>query len=61
MDIYHMRPYLSFVFKEQPGRRYLIIAAIWLLLQWLLFKWLYPFGDYFTDSYSYLEAAVHQL
>jgi hypothetical protein len=27
-------------------------------LEWLVFKLLYPYADYFTDSYTYIEAAV---
>jgi len=29
-------------------------------LEWIAFKCFYPFADYFTDSYSYIQAAVQQ-
>ena len=25
--------------------------------EWILFKWFYPYADYFTDSYTYIHAA----
>jgi hypothetical protein len=54
-----MRPYLSFILKDQLNRRYLFIAIAAIIIQFTVFKWLYPFGDYFTDSYSYIHAAAH--
>lgn len=29
-------------------------------VEWIVFKCLYPFADYFTDSYSYIQAAARQ-
>ena len=29
-------------------------------VEWILFKYCYPYSDYFTDSYSYIQAAVHR-
>jgi len=54
-----MRPYLSFILKNQLNRRYLFTAIAAILLQFIVFKWMYPFGDYFTDSYSYIHAAAN--
>jgi len=53
-----MPPYLHFILKEHPNKKWLFIAIVAAIVQFTLFKWLYPFGDYFIDSYSYLGAAV---
>ncbi len=29
-----------------------------LVLTWIVFKWFYPFADFFTDSYTYINAAA---
>jgi len=30
-----------------------------MVLVWIIFKLFYPYADYFTDSYSYIQAAMH--
>jgi hypothetical protein len=41
-----------------PEGRWLAIVLPVIALEWVVFKLLYPYADYFTDSYSYIEAAV---
>lgn len=52
-------PYLTFILHSRLNRRYLFIGVAAIIAQFILFKWLYPFGDYFTDSYSYISAAAN--
>src|SRR5579871_2841673 len=39
-------------------KTYLYIAIPAMLLSWICFKLFYPFADYFTDSYTYIQAAI---
>lgn len=40
-----------------PARyRYMVFPAMALL--WVLFKWAYPFADFYIDSYTYIQAAA---
>jgi len=41
----------------QENKAYCIIIIGLALFQWILFKFLYPFPDFFSDSYSYIAAA----
>jgi hypothetical protein len=53
---------LSSFFRRLPGRwpvKYLYIAIPVLAVEWIVFKCSYPFADFFTDSYSYIEAAAN--
>lgn len=36
------------------------VVLLIMTVEWIGFKCLYPFADYFTDSYSYIQAAVQQ-
>jgi hypothetical protein len=38
--------------------KWLRIVVPIMIVEWILFKWCYPFADYFTDSYTYIDAAV---
>jgi hypothetical protein len=40
-------------------RKTLLPAILGMVLVWILFKIFYPYADYFTDSYSYIQAAAH--
>lgn len=40
---------------HQVGRKYLTIAIVAGFAQFLLFKWLYPFPDFISDSASYIS------
>jgi len=46
--------------KLQPHshRRYLLIAVIGIVVQFTVFKLLYPFPDFFPDSYYYIATAA---
>src|SRR4051812_14758465 len=49
--------FLQFIL--QPAyRKYLYIALGGIVGQLILFKLLYPFADYFSDSYSFIEIAI---
>ncbi|WP_143307064.1 hypothetical protein [Chitinophaga vietnamensis] len=50
--------FLSFILKEKQNRTYLGIALAGIIIQLVIFKILYPFADYFSDSYSYIYAAA---
>ena len=39
--------------------RYLYIAIPIMIVEWIVFKCCYPFADFFTDSYSYIDSAVN--
>lgn len=51
----------NFVWKERANRAYLVIALTGTIIQFVVFKFLYPFPDFFSDSYSYLFAASAHL
>lgn len=52
----------DYLFKNKRNRVYLCIAAAALLLQFSIFKYLYPFASFINgDSYVYLETAYHNL
>src|SRR5689334_1714580 len=51
---------LSFIWNEKAIRRYLWITLIGSSIQFIIFKILYPFPDFISDSYSYIyTAATH--
>lgn len=39
-------------------RRDVWITGFAMIVVWIVFKWFYPHADYFTDSYSYIQAAA---
>ncbi|NIG54107.1 hypothetical protein [Chitinophaga sp. Cy-1792] len=45
----------SFVWKGKTGRSYLLWAAILTVVQFVIFKMLYPFPDFISDSWSYID------
>jgi len=47
----------QYVWKEKRNRAYLLFALAAFLVQFIVFKFRYPFANYMPDSYSYLEAA----
>lgn len=55
------QPFLRFITRDRANRRLLIIALVGVLLQFIVFKILYPFPDFFSDSYSYIYAAYAHL
>lgn len=51
-------------FKEYVtvvNRIYCLVILGLMILQWMLFKLCYPFPDFFSDSYSYINAAALRL
>ncbi|MBS1597448.1 MAG: hypothetical protein JST75_04440 [Bacteroidetes bacterium] len=51
----------DFIFREKKNNRYFFIAAALTIFQFVIFKLLYPFPDFFSDSYSYIYAASAHL
>ena len=51
----------SFVFREKKNRRYLLIALVGMIVQFIVFKILYPFPDFISDSYSYIATNVYHM
>jgi len=49
--------FIHFIFHEKRNRSFLWIALIGVSVQFMVFKTLYPFPDFFLDSYSYIFAA----
>jgi len=48
---------LSWWFPANTSRQ-LSIAGVAMVIVWTVFKVFYPYADYFTDSYSYIQAAA---
>ncbi|PSL48216.1 dolichyl-phosphate-mannose-protein mannosyltransferase [Chitinophaga niastensis] len=48
----------QFILKEKRNRNYLLIAVLAAITQLIIFKLLYPYADFFSDSYSYIRAAA---
>ncbi|MBC9932040.1 hypothetical protein [Chitinophaga qingshengii] len=55
---YFPQTFRQFVLKNPFNRQYLLIAAIAIVVQLIIFKILYPYADFFSDSYSYIYAAI---
>jgi hypothetical protein len=49
------RAFRDYVLVE--NKTYCIVIVGLMVLQWMLFKICYPFPDFFSDSYSYMQAA----
>jgi hypothetical protein len=47
-----------FVFGNSVNKRFLLIALAGVIVQFVLFKLCYPFADFFTDSYTYIDVAI---
>lgn len=50
-----------FIFQNKANRNYLLIATIAAIIQFMIFKILYPYADFFSDSYSYIYGADDNL
>jgi len=48
-----------FLTKNNLNKKYLLIATAGIFIQFIVFKLCYPFASYFTDSYTYIDAAAH--
>src|SRR5882757_2231359 len=53
--------FIDFIIKNPRNRTFLLIALGGTVLQFIIFKILYPFPDFFSDSYSYIYAAQANL
>jgi hypothetical protein len=53
------KSFYTYVYTENKIYSLLIISLV--ILQFIIFKLLYPFPDFFSDSYSYIEAAYERL
>jgi hypothetical protein len=49
--------FLQFVLNDAVTKRYTLVALLGTILQFIIFKLLYPYADFFGDSYSYILAA----
>ncbi len=49
----------DYLWRNKRNRAYALMALGAFLLQFILFKFKYPFANYMPDSYSYLEAAYN--
>src|SRR6185503_13878775 len=48
-----------FLLQDSLHKKYLLIATAGIFIQFIVFKLCYPFASYFTDSYTYIDAAAH--
>jgi protoporphyrinogen oxidase len=51
-------PFLDYLWNTRTNRAWWIIGFIAFLLEFIFFKFHYPYANYMPDSYSYLEAAA---
>ncbi|WP_343673311.1 hypothetical protein [Chitinophaga sp.] len=54
-------PFLPFIFKNNTNRLYLAIAFIVGLIQLMVFKHFYPYPDFISDSYSYIDTNLYHM
>lgn len=47
-------------YKMQKRKEYLFTLSL-ILIEWLIFKHFYPYPDFFSDSYAYIDAASNNL
>lgn len=53
--------YWKFIIKDRTNQEYLIWALALSVFQFVIFKMLYPYPDFFSDSYWYIFAAAKHL
>ena len=53
--------FFHFIIRNPRNKKYLMIALGGTIVQFIIFKILYPFPDFFSDSYSYIYAAQANL
>lgn len=51
----------QFILKTKANRRYLAVAAAGTIIQFIVFKMLYPFPDFISDSYSYIATNIYHM
>jgi len=52
---------LQFVLSEKANKRFLLIAILGGIIQFSIFKLLYPFPDFISDSYSYISTNLYDM
>jgi protoporphyrinogen oxidase len=53
-------PFLvDYLWKNKPNRAWWLVGIAAFLIEFVIFKFRYPFANYMPDSYSYLEAAAN--
>jgi len=57
----NLQSFLHFIFLEKKNRVLLCLALGVTLVQFILFKFLYPYPDFLEESYSYIFAASNNL
>jgi hypothetical protein len=55
------RSLITFVRRDRWNFRLLLVALCCIVGEWVVFKLAYPFPDFFSDSYSYINAAANNL
>jgi hypothetical protein len=53
--------FIDFIIKDTLHKRYLLVALAGTVIEFIIFKFLYPFADFFSDSYSYIYGAYANL
>jgi hypothetical protein len=53
--------FIDFIIKTPVNKRYLLIALLGIVIEFVVFKLLYPFADFFSDSYYYIYGAAANL
>lgn len=51
----------KFIFGERQNQKYLLIAIVGGILQFIILKLLFPFPDFISDSYSYIDTATNNM
>ena len=50
--------FADYIWRKRSNRAYLLFALAAFLVEFILFKFRYPYANYMPDSYSYLQAAA---
>jgi len=54
-------PFGAFVFRRPANRKYLLAALVLTAVQFIVFKLLYPFPDFISDSSNYVDTNLEHL
>jgi len=52
---------VAFILRRPANKRYLLIALAGMVVQFIIFKFLYPYPDFISDSYSYIDTNLHHM
>lgn len=53
--------FFNFIYRDKANKRYFQIAGISAIVQFIVFKILYPFPDFISDSYSYIDTNIYNM